>query len=143
MSIFKKRAKTEKPLRPEKPNAMIVCEKKKTRGFDYVKPEYIPEDSFERMYNGVVRKYNGWWLHVLAMDAEGNFRTIRGQDAKEGESPTDLFIAHNCAPEVAEVYNMSMPLINKVGLGILVALSIVIIIVIFLIVMTLIGGTHV
>ncbi len=118
----------------EPPNAMLVVERLKKRMFRYVRPEFIPRDSFEK-------EYKGKWFHILGVDLKGQFWPIDSPDAVEGRMPTDLFMAQNCAEEVNEVYGISSTTLQKIGIGILVAFGIGILIVIFLMVETA-GGTH-
>jgi len=107
------------------PNAMIIIEKSKTRVFRYVRPKFIPSDSFSK-------NYDGQWLHILGLDLEGKLWSIVRGSAVEGRMPTDLFMANNCAAEVNDVFGMSIPTIEKIKIGVLVGLCIAIIVVIFL-----------
>lgn len=132
------------------PNAMIFVEKTKLRVFRRIRPCFIPDDSYPRDYGGME-------LHVLKLKREtllGDFVDdgVEGRkqfqlnkqaftplfaprvDGESNQSPTDLYIALHCAEEVDEVYGMSLPLTEKIKLGIFVGLIIAILIVIFLIV---------
>lgn len=136
-------------------NAMIVVERKRKRIFCNVPREKLPANSFER-------NYYGEWIHVLGLDLSGKLWPIGIEEAKpvkdESETsgsedtgneskskkdnhsngrnhlPTDLYMAKHCATEVEEVYGISMPLTEKIKLGIFVGLCILITVVIFLIV---------
>lgn len=107
-------------------NAMIVVENTKTRIFRHVPEKHIPKTSF-------LKDYGGLWLHVLGLTA-GEFWPILRPAPQDGRTPTDLYVAKHCANEVNEVYGMSMPLSQKIAIGLLVGLCFGILIVLFLIV---------
>jgi hypothetical protein len=118
----------------KKPNAMLIVERTKKRIFRYIDPRRIPVDSFEK-------NYGRQDLHVLGVDPKGRLWTIRPPAVASGRSPTDLFMAVNCADEVNEVYGMSMPFAHKIGLGVIVGFGIASLFIFFLIVMSSSGGT--
>lgn len=127
-------------VRKKESNAMIVVERVKKRYFRNLKTHYIPHDSFEK-------EYEGQWLHIVGLDtvyedgkAKLEFWTIKPRKHAQGKSPTDAFIALNCADEVAEYYGLSMPTMQKIKIGILVGLCIGILITIFLIIPMAGGG---
>lgn len=107
-------------------NAMIVVERTKKRIFRYVPKRLIPSLSFEK-------KYKGNWIHILGCNLQGQLLTIERPKVVMGRMPTDLYMAKHCADEVEEVYGLSMPLSEKIKIGILVGLCVAILIVIFLI----------
>ncbi len=108
---------------------MIISERRKLRMFRYVKPGFIPSDSFER-------KYKNQWLHILRLDMNNKFHALERPLFEKDNTPIDLFMAIHCADEVEEVYGLSMPMSEKIKLGIFVVLCIAILIVIFLIAST-------
>lgn len=124
-----------KPSRKTNQNVMIVRQSTKLRIFRNIPEEFIPSDSFEK-------EYKGSWIHVLGLQEiekedkgkEYRFWPIEVEPAEEGMSPTDLYMAKNCAEEVNEWYGMSQPLVEKIKLGIFFGLCIGILIVIFLLV---------
>jgi len=115
-----------KPTNKIEPNAVIVVERTKKRIFRRVNPKYIPVSSFEK-------RFNGSRLHILGLDLKGELWPIEPPLPKDGRFPVDLFMAVHCADEVNEVYGLSMPMSEKIKLGILAGLCFGILIVIFLI----------
>lgn len=104
------------------PNSMIIVENTKTRVFRYIPKKNIPFDSFEQ-------KFDGSWLHILGCDLQGKLWPIDRENVDDQEiTPTDVYVAKNCAEEVNEVYGLSMSMTNKIKLGIFVGLCILIVI---------------
>lgn len=112
--------------RKRQSNAMIVVERLKARVFGHVPKNKIPADSFEK-------EYHGRWYHILGCDLEGQLWPIKLLPAQEGRLPTDLFVAKHCAEAVREVYGLGMSTTEKIKIGVLVALCVGILIVIFMI----------
>lgn len=106
-------------------NAMIVLEKRRMRVLRHVRPKFIPKESFEV-------EYKGRWIHLLGLDMQGKFFPITSPTAQAARMPSDLYMAIHCADEVDEVFGLSMPTSTKIGIGILVALCVGILVVVFL-----------
>lgn len=114
----------------KKPNAMIIVERTKKRIFCCVPERKIPQDSFPKDY-GNIR------LHVLGLNKSGVlWPIIPHREIVENETPTDLFMAKHCAAEVEEVYGLSVPLTEKIKLGIFIGLIVAILMVIFMMAMS-------
>lgn len=111
----------------EEPNALVFRDEDWGYGETYVaKP---PHDSR-------LRKYKGLPLHILNVNEQGDYTPIAiPADIKPGRSPKDLWGALNCEKEVNEIYGMSDSTTEKIKLGVFVALTIVLVVVIFFIVM--------
>jgi hypothetical protein len=117
-------------------NAMIIVEKTHKRVFRNIPRSKIPGDSF-------LQKYGNKWIHVLGLDIKNQFWAIDKDDVigNKDIKPADVFMAKNCAEEVREVYGLSMPMMQKIKIGILIGLSFGILIVLFLIVTAASGGS--
>lgn len=129
------------------PNAMVINESTRKRTFRYVPDEDIPSSSFAKDYSD---NRGGFWvhtirwiigkkskqydrLHILGLDLENNYWAIVSPSAEEGKGPADLYMAKHCADEVDDVYGLSMPVTEKIKIGILIFLCFAIMIVLFLI----------
>lgn len=138
-----------KKNKPKRPNAMVIVERTKKRIFRYVPERYIPSNSFGKDYQdnrsnflvGVIRNFilgapkQDGRLHILGLDLTSKFWALENPAVVDKEAPTDFYVAKHCADEVEEVYGLSMPMSEKIKIGILVGLCIGILIVIFLIAM--------
>lgn len=111
----------------KKPSAMIIVERTRKRVLRNIRHKLIPAGSFEK-------DYNGKRVHILGCDKAGKLWAISIPPVLSGRSPVDLYMAVHCADEVNEVYGLSMPMSEKIKLGIFAGLCIAILIVIFLIV---------
>lgn len=114
-------------------NAALVVPNSRKLIYRYVPKKYIPLDSLEKEYNG--DRIHWLVLHKKKLVPFGPPKIII-----ENEMPTDFFMARNCEAEIQETYGLDSGLIEKVKLGIFVALILVELIVLFLIITQVIGG---
>jgi hypothetical protein len=111
----------------EKPNAMIADLKSKKRIFRCIPENEIPESSFEI-------KYDNLWMHLLIKE-DDKYRPIDKENvADKTITPTDIYVAKNCAEEVREVYGISMPLTEKIKWGIFIGICAIDAILVFFII---------
>jgi len=111
----------------KKPNAMIVDTKDKKRIFRHIEDTSIPGDSFEK-------KYDGLWMHLLILE-DGKYRPIDEDDVDDKDiTPTDVYVAKNCAEEVREVYGISMPLTERIKWGIFIGICVIDAVLVFLLI---------
>lgn len=113
------------------PNVMVVNRLKKNRTFLNIPERLIPDNSF-------VQKYDNEWMHLLILDkVDGKiqFSIIDKENVDDKEiSPTDVYVAKNCADEVREVYGISMTTTEKIKWGIFIGLCVGCLILIFFLV---------
>jgi hypothetical protein len=130
----KKRMPNLKKLR-QNANALIVVEKWHKAILRRIPTKLIPQDSFEK-------DYQGHQVHILGLNLQKKLWTITPHPTLVlNQSPLDLWIAKNCAEEVRETYGISSTTWQKIKVGVFVGLIIGIIIVTFMIVTASTGGT--
>lgn len=107
---------------------MIIVERTLLRVFRCVPERLIPFESY-------AQNYGGKWLHILGCDLNGKLWPIDKDNVDNTNiTPTDVYVAKNCAEEVNEVYGLSMSLSQKIKLGIFIGICILILVVIFFLV---------
>lgn len=89
------------------------------------------------------RELNGQPFFMLTLTDGKLWGPEPDNDVKEGDTPLDLYLALDYEQEVDTVYGLDTSPLEKVKIGILVALCFILIVVFFLIAMTAMGGNPV
>lgn len=106
MNLLKFIFSTSKKLKEEY-NAYVCDEQTKTGDYEYIKPEDIPSDSWER------REDNGRMVHYLTRYNDGSLHPIDAPpQIGENESPKAVYTALNC-PEIEVVFGIPDSLWDK------------------------------
>lgn len=115
-------------------NAQIVVEKTKKRIFRDIPIDLLPQNSFEK-------EYNGQWQHLLGYSLDGVLWPLDDgvPEPEENMMPTDLYMALHCTSEVTEFYGLSLPAMAKLKIGLFIGCLIGITVVLFLMVAAVAG----
>jgi hypothetical protein len=114
---------------------LVVVEKTGILTYPRISNTLIPDDSIERNYKGRP-------AHLLGLDLQGKLWAIEPEnEIKINESPKDLFIALQYEKEVDAVYSLSESVVEKIKIGLFFLLCVVELIILFLIITTVTGGT--
>lgn len=109
-------------------NSQIVVERTRKRIFRHVPERMIP-------FASIPRESHFGKIHTLGLNLKGQFWPIlQPAETIDGDLPPDFYIAKNCAQEVEEVFGLSIPMLEKIKIGVFVGLCIAIVLIIFLIV---------
>ncbi len=113
---------------------IVIVEKTGERTFPSIAGSLIPADSLER-------KYRGKPCHLLNLSNEGELLAIEPDNQIIlNESPKDCFIALEVEKEVNAMYTLREMLVEKIKIGVFIALCIVELIILFLIITAVSGG---
>lgn len=116
-------------------NCMVIVEQTQERTYPRIAKSMVPSDSLER-------KYRGQPYHLLGLDMDKKLWAIEpDNELKKNESPKDCFIALQYEKEVSAIYSLSEGMIEKIKIGLFIALCIVELIVLFLIITAASGGS--